>query len=94
MKVIRKPLRALLFGKSKVDAKIESTKAKVARIKEARAKKVEIDSKVSEAREQAATLAELKIHLLAFGDESNIGQNDDYWILLNKYRGYISVNKG
>lgn len=94
MKFTRKPLRALFFGKPMVDAKVEATKTKVAKVKEVRAKKTEVDTKVSEAREQAATLAELKVHLLAFGDESNIGQNDDYWILLNKYRGYISVNKG
>lgn len=51
-------------------------------------KKELADSKKSEGREKAACLVELEAHLAAFGKESDIGQNDDYWMILNRYRGY------
>jgi hypothetical protein len=51
-------------------------------------KKAEVEAKASVARDKAACLLKIKAHLLASDKESNIGQNSDYWTLLNEFRGY------
>ncbi len=44
--------------------------------------------KASQARDKAACFVKINAHLVSAGLESNIGQNSDYWGLLNEYRSY------